>query len=399
MSTFELELGANSVYYNIRSRKRKEKIMDFNFFMPVRIYSGKGAVKNNANVFLRYGRVCGIVTGHSSAAKCGALTDLLSVLDKSGISCIIYDKITENPLIESCHEAGKLFRENGVDFIVGIGGGSPLDASKAIAIYAANETLSPTDIYLRKYENEPLPVLLIGTTAGTGSEVTGVSVLTNGETGRKKSISGADCYAKAVFADSTYTCSMQYNVTVSTALDALSHAVEGYFSKKYADMPELFAMKAIPMLWECLRELDKTKSLPDEQMREKLYYGSLYAGMVLNQCGTLFPHPLGYVLTENYGIPHGKACAAFMGDLIDVGYLYEREKAEKLMRLMNTEKSEFCTLVERLTDLPEITMTEEQIENFCSRWDNNTPGNFVNTPNGFTKDDAEKVFRRKFGQV
>ena len=243
-----------------------------------------------------------------------------------------------------------------------------------------------------------MPVLLIGTTAGTGSEVTGVSVLTNGETGRKKSISGADCYAKVVFADSTYTCSMPYNVTVSTALDALSHAVEGYFSKKYADMPELFAMKAIPMLWECLKELDRTKSLPDEQMREKLYYGSLYAGMVLNQCGTLFPHPLGYVLTENYGIPHGKACTAFMGDLIDVGYLYESEKAEKLMRLMNTEKSEFCALVERLTDLPEITMTEEQIKNFCSRWDNNTPGNFTNTPNGFTKDDAEKVFRRKFGQ-
>lgn len=394
MSTFELELNTNSVYDILNKERRKN--MDFDFFMPVRVYSGKGAVMKNSDVFPSYGRVCGIVTGHSSAAKSGALEDVRSALDKFGIKCIIYDKITENPLIKSCHEAGRIFRENSVDFIVGIGGGSPLDASKTIAIYAANGDLSPKDIYLRKYENEPLPVLLIGTTAGTGSEVTGVSVLTSGETGRKKSISGTDCYAKAVFADSSYTCSMPYGVTVSTALDAFSHAVEGYFSAKYNDISELFADKAMPMLWECLKKLDETKALPDEDMRERLYYGSLYAGMVLNKCGTLFPHPLGYVLTENFNIPHGKACAAFMRDLIDIGYAYEREKTERLMTLLNTTGAELCAVVERLTDLPNISMTQDQIDEFCSRWDNSIPGNFANTPNGFSKDDAKRIFKRKF---
>lgn len=371
--------------------------MDFDFFMPVRIFSGDGALTKNSSVFSEYGKVCGIVTGHSSAKKSGALDDLLLSLEKSGISCIIYDKITENPLIESCHEAGKLFRENNVDFIVGIGGGSPLDASKAIAIYSTNSELSPKDIYLRKYDNAPLPVLLIGTTAGTGSEVSGVSVLTDGKTGRKKSISGADCYAKAVFADSAYTRSMPYDVTVSTALDALSHAIEGYFSAKFADMPKLFAEKAIPMLWECLKKLDKDNSLPDNETREKLYYGSLYAGMVLNQCGTLFPHPLGYVLTENFNIPHGKACSAFMGELIEVGYKYQPEKAEDLMKLISSTKSEFCDTVSRLTALPNISMTNEQIAEFCSRWDNIMPGNFKNTPNGFSKEDALKIFKKRFG--
>lgn len=371
--------------------------MDFNFFMPVRIYSGKGAVKNNAEVFSAYGKNCGIVTGRSSALKSGALDDVLTVLSKSGINCIIYDKIEENPLIEICHSAGSLFRENKVDFIVGIGGGSPLDASKAIAIYAANENLSPKDIYLRKYDNSPLPVLLIGTTAGTGSEVTGVSVLTDGATGRKKSISGADCYAKAVFADSSYTQSMPYEVTISTALDALSHAVEGCLSAKYADMPQLFADKAIPMLWDCLKWLDKNKTLPDEKMRESLYYGSLYAGMVLNQCGTLFPHPLGYVLTENYKIPHGKACTAFMGELISVGYSYAREKTERIMELAGTNEDEFCSVISRLTALPEITMTDEEISKYCSRWEGSAPGNFINTPNGFSKSDAERIFRKRFG--
>lgn len=370
--------------------------MDFDFFMPVKIYSGKGAVKKNADVFSNYGKVAGIVTGKHSAKMSGALDDVTEALEKNGIKCIIYDKITENPLIESCHEAGELFRKNGVEFIVGIGGGSPLDASKAIAIYTSNEALEPKDIYLRKYENPALPVLLIGTTAGTGSEVSAVSVLTSGDTGRKKSISGADCYAKAVFADSSYTCSMSYNVTVSTALDAFAHAVEGYFSAKYSDITALFVQKAIAMLWESLKKLDREKTPPNEEEREKLYYGSLYAGMVLNHCGTLFPHPLGYVLTESYKIPHGKACAAFMGDLIAVGHLYAKEKTEHLEKILASSTDEVCSTVERLTDLPDIKMTKEEILTFCSRWENAMPSNFSNTPNGFTAKDAVRIFEKHF---
>lgn len=370
--------------------------MDFDFFMPVKIYSGKGAVKKNANVFSQYGKVAGIVTGKHSAKKSGALDDVTAVLKKQGINCLIYDKITENPLIESCHEAGEMFRKNGVEFVIGIGGGSPLDASKAIAIYAANESLAPKDIYLRKYDNPALPVLLIGTTAGTGSEVSAVSVLTSGDTGRKKSISGADCYAKAVFADSTYTHSMSYDVTVSTALDAFAHAVEGYYSAKYSDIAALFAEKALPMLWESLKKLFAKRKLPNKAEREKLYYGSLYAGMVLNHCGTLFPHPLGYVLTENYGIPHGKASAAFLYDLIFTGSIYAKEKTEHLMQLLSTTEIELGVKIGILTDLPEITMSREEIADFCSRWDNNTPGNFTNTPGEFTKEDAARVFEKHF---
>lgn len=370
--------------------------MDFDFFMPVRIFSGEGAVKKNSDIFSNYGEVAGIVTGKHSAKQSGALKDVTQALEEQGIQYLIYDKITENPLIEICHEAGTLFRENKVDFIIGIGGGSPLDASKAVAIYASNGELTPEDIYIRKYDNKPLPVLLIGTTAGTGSEVSAVSVLTNGKTGRKKSISGADCYAKVVFADSSYTSSMPYDVTVSTALDALCHAVEGFFCAKYTDIPAVFAERAIPMLWECLKELDREKQIPNSQMREKLYYGSLYAGMVLNQCGTLFPHPLGYVLTENYNVPHGKACAMFMRDLISIGCQYAPKKTQLLMSLTDAEIEDFCDTVDRLTNLSDIKMSEEEINAFCSRWDDVRPANFKNTPNGFTKDDAVSVFRQHF---
>ena len=369
--------------------------MDFKFFMPVRVYSGKNAVFDNKNVFSTYGKKCGIVTGRTSAEKSGALKDVIAVFNETEIEYTVYNGITENPLITACREAGTQFENEKVDFVLGIGGGSVLDAAKAVAIYASNPSLSAEDIYLRKYENEALPVLLIGTSSGTGSEVSGVSVLTNPATGRKKSISGPDCYARAVFADSRYTESMPYDVTVSTALDALSHAVEGFFTSKCTDIPTLFAYKAIPMLWECLKNIDNGKEI-DSDMHEKLYFGSLYAGMVLNPCGTVFPHPLGYVLTENYGIPHGKACTAFMTELIDRGFAYEGEKAQRLMEMMKTERGEFCGIVKRLTALREITMTREEIENYCSRWDSVLPGNFLFSPGGFTREDAEEIFLKKF---
>ena len=126
---------------------------------------------------------------------------------------------------KSLHTVEDIYRklmEMGADrstFILGIGGGSVLDAAKAVAIYASNPDLAPIDIYKREYNNPPLPVALIGTTAGTGSEVTAVAVLTNDETGIKKSISGPDCYAKISFCDPKYTATMPYKTTVSHQYD------------------------------------------------------------------------------------------------------------------------------------------------------------------------------------
>ena len=370
--------------------------MDFNFNMPVKIVSGENALEKNKNLLLPFGKKCGILTGKSSAAKSGALGDVTRVLTELKIDYAVFDGISENPLIEDCRLAGAFFRKEKADFIFAIGGGSVLDAAKAAAIYASNETLSAEDIYIRKYDNAPLPVVLIGTSAGTGSEVSAVSVLTNGKTNRKKSISGADCYAKLVFADARYTESMPYSVTVSTALDAFSHAVEGYFTPKCTYIPLLFAEKAIPILYKNLKKLEETKIVPDKKAREEIYYGSLLAGMVLNPCGTAFPHPLGYVLTENYNIPHGKACTAFMTEFIDRAMVFEKEKSDYFFKLIGDNKEDFCKIIENLTELPEIKMTENEIEAYCSRWNDAVPGNFVSSPGGFSKADAVKIFTEKF---
>ncbi|MCM1364592.1 MAG: iron-containing alcohol dehydrogenase [Faecalibacterium sp.] len=370
--------------------------MDFNLSIPVKVISGKDCVRKNSDKFADFGNKCIIVTGGKSALMSGALNDVKAALDDVKIEYTVFSEIGPNPLLESCHKAGEIARNFGAQFVVGIGGGSPLDAAKATAVFAANETFSPNDVYAITKRNRALPLVLIGTTAGTGSEVGRVSVLTSGETGRKRSIAPDDCNPSLTFADSTYTHSMPYSVTVSTALDALSHALEGYFSIKCSDIPTMFAEKAIPMIWGGLKYLDKTKSLPDENLREQLYFGSLYAGITLAYCGTAFPHPLGYILTENYGTPHGMACAAFMPAFIERAEKFESDKFNKLMSLIGENKDSFCRTIKNLTELGEIKMTESEIENYCSRWNNVTPNNFKFSPGGYTKDDAQKLIAELF---
>lgn len=358
-------------------------------YMPARCIIGQNAITENSALLAGFGKSCLIVTGRRSAKICGALDDAVNALNKENISCAVFDGIGENPLVSDCRKAGEAAREANADFIFGIGGGSVLDASKAIAIYAANPGLAPMDIYKRVYDDPPLPVVLAGTTAGTGSEVTGVAVLTNDETGIKKSISGADCYARLSFCDYTYTASMPYSVTVSTALDAFAHAVEGFFTPKCTGIPEIYAENCIPRIYECLKKLAEDKTV-DPALREPLYEGSIYAGMVINTCGTAFPHPLGYVLTENYGIPHGTACAAFFGHFLDRCLKFAPEKAEKLVR-MTDEPGKLRAVIASLVDLKGIKISADEAEKYSLRWANAVPKNFLSSPGSLTREEAAKL--------
>lgn len=369
--------------------------MDFNFSIPIKVISGKNSLLENSALLKNFGNKCLIVTGGSSAEKSGALKDVLSALTKENIEGTVYNKIGPNPRLDHCIEAGALAREFGAEFIIGIGGGSPLDAAKAVAIYAANPDFSMYDIYTLQQRNRALPLVLIGTTAGTGSEVGKVSVLTDPATNRKKSIAYDDCYPALTFADPLYTHSMPYSITVSTALDALAHALEGYMSSKCTDIPALFGEKAVALIFEGLKELYETNEIPSAEIREKLYYGSLYAGITLAFCGTAFPHPMGYILTENYGVPHGMACAAFMCEFFDRSREYEKEKCERILSAMNTDYGSFIEIIKNLTQLPEIKMSSEEISSYCSRFDT-VPNNFRFTPGAFTKQEAEEMLTKKF---
>ena len=207
-------------------------------FMPVRLCTGEHSVAENAELFQHCGSRCMIVTGKTSAVKSGALDDVAGVLNRCGIPYRVFDEISQNPSVDSCIRAGRAAGDFGADFVVGIGGGSALDAAKAAAVFAANGSLDENGFYAKNWDADPLPILLVGTTSGTGSEVTKVSVLTDSK-GRKHSIHDDRLFAAAAFGDARYTMALPQPVTLSTGIDVLSHCAESWFNRK-AD--ELSAM-------------------------------------------------------------------------------------------------------------------------------------------------------------
>lgn len=365
---------------------------DFSFYMPVNIIGGKNAVLDNGNIFSALGKRCLIVCGKTSAKKSGALKDVISVLENENIEYEIFDEITENPLTIDCCRGGNAARNFGADFIIGIGGGSPLDASKAVCVYATNEYIIDDGIYSEAVKNSPLPLIVIGTTAGTGSEVSGVSVLTRKD-GRKQSIGGKNYYARYALADPKYTYSVPFRTTVSTALDALAHAVESMFSPRADFLSKQFSLMSAKMLYPLLEKMQNTDELPDEANRDALYYASLYAGFALNKGGTGFPHGMGYALTEDYGVPHGFACAVFLPQ-----YIKEAQKANpdlciSLFEAMGTDFNSLENLFNKFCTF-DFKIPEENIKIYEKRWE--TLKNFKNSPTDFNNLDAGNLVRKLF---
>ncbi len=369
--------------------------MNIDFYMPARLISADQCVKTGGDIFKSFGDRCLIVTGKSSAKFSGALEQVTETLKEQGIAYSVFSEINQNPTVDSCLNGGQRAREYGAGFIIGIGGGSPLDAAKAVAIFAANPEFTAADIYTRSIPAKALPVLLVGTTSGTGSEVTGVSVLTDSSSGMKRSISGADCYAKVCFLNPRFTDSMPMDTTVSTGLDALSHAVESWFSPKSSEISKACAKLALPKLYRGLFDIYKYDRLPGKKARDELYYASIYAGLALNITGAAFPHTIGYVLTEDFGVAHGRACTAFMPALISRAQEFCEDRLNGLLDAIGTDENGFIDTVKGLTDV-KISVPDGKIAEYCKRWNSKTK-NFLNSPGGFSESEAYKALKTLSG--
>ena len=368
--------------------------MNMNFYVNTKIITGRDCVKNNADVLKDFGKRCIIVTGRSSAEKCGALGDVKTALEAIGTDYIIYNGICQNPTVASCFEAAKQAINFGAEFVIGIGGGSPLDASKAVAVAIANPGISEAQLYAMNWANKPLKVVAVGTTAGTGSEVTSVSVLTNSE-GRKKSFRNDLTYPALSFGDPKYTEYMSDSFTRSTAVDALAHCMESYFNRKANDISRSFAAEGIRKLVKVFKKIAEngTESL-DFSDREELYNASLYGGFAISVTGTAFPHALGYFLTENYGIAHGTACAVYLNEFMAYNRECEPEITEEFYSRIGCDAGTLKELINRITPETYIKLSDSDIEKLSSRWVSNASlaKNYGNVDVNFVNNLLRRMF-------
>ena len=365
--------------------------MDFS--MPTKLYCEENAVLRHSGELGEFGRRCLVVTGGKAAKSCGALEDMFKALDNEGIEYCVYDRVEPNPTVNCVFEGGRLAAQKGCEFVVGIGGGSPMDAAKAIAVVGANPGLDEEGLYSMSWPNEPLPIVLVGTTAGTGSEVTPVAVIT-ASNGRKRSLRGDKIFAKLSFGDVRYTMSMPLNLTKSTAVDAWAHCMESYFSKKATDVSRGFAAEGMRQLLEPLKALAEGK-LPDDEYRGRLYEGSILGGMAISITGTNLGHNLGYYMTETYNVPHGFACSMFLPALIRHAMNCVPDYANELFCNLGTNAGELIALLKKLTPDSGIRLSDEEIEALLPRWEN-VP-NIKATVGDVTLEQIRMILKELFG--
>lgn len=368
--------------------------MQMNFTLPTRLFTGKGCVIQNASELSALGKKALIVTGQSSAVKSGALNDVVSALSLQNVGYALYDKIEQNPTFESCKEASLLAVRENADFIIGIGGGSPLDAAKAVAVLATDERLDADGLYAFDYTaRRPLPIAAVGTTAGTGSEVTPVAVITTN--GLKKSLRHTRLFPTVSFGDPSYTLSLPLSFTRSTATDALAHCLESFFNRTANELSRTFALRGIAILLDTLPKIESENPISFET-REALYCASLYGGLAISVTGTAFPHAMSYFLSERYGIAHGTACSAYLP-----AFLSHNEKAEPalyaaFLSALHTDTETLLALIRQNSPCPSVSLSEKEISELLVRYKNN--GSLKKCLGTADEKVAEALLTRLFGK-
>lgn len=300
------------------------------FHMPTLLYTETNALYNHKDVLAQYGKKALLVTGNHSAASCGAQADVTGILDEYGIPYAVYNQIEENPSIETVEKAAAFGKEQQADFVIGIGGGSPMDASKAIALLMNHPDKDSSIFYIPRPDLTALPVIAVPTTCGTGSEVTPYAILTDHKNQTKKSISYR-IFPKAAFADPRYLKSAPLSVIRNTAVDALGHLIESYINAKatpYSKMLCEYGMKT----W-ALTEASLLKGEFTSTDYNNLTIASTMAGMAISHTGTSLPHGMSYPITYHQGIAHGCGVGVFLCSYAELSN--NQEIIQAILNLLN----------------------------------------------------------------
>ncbi len=224
------------------------------FYMPTRVFEEDNCVKNHADLLGTFGKKALIVTGRSSAKKNNSYSDVCEALDSVGVGHVLFDEVEENPSIETVMKGREFGVSNGVDFCIGIGGGSPLDAAKAIALMIKHKDEDSSYMYDGSKPSDTIPVVAIPTTCGTGSEVTGVSVITIHEKKTKGSIKHL-IFPDVALIDGKYLAYASKSLIFNTAIDAFAHLVESVINASATDYSRMCAHAGLKKWGENLEVL------------------------------------------------------------------------------------------------------------------------------------------------
>ena len=383
------------------------------FYVPTDIYVEKDCVKNHAKELLAVGKRALVVTGHSSAKVNGSLNDVTEVLNAGGVAYKIFDEVEENPSTDTVGKGAQIAREAGAEFIIGIGGGSAIDAAKAMAILLVNPSVNADDLH--KAPSHPLdhaPVVAVPTTCGTGSEATPVAIITNHKINLKKSIPHR-IFPVLALVDGKYLASAKKQLIVNTAVDALAHMVESILNVHSNMLNRMCPEYGLKLWGECKEALiasiaannatakcvvagnaaqDASENAApiDASLYEKLMYTSTIAGMSIAMTSTAVPHGMSYDLTLSKGTPHGPAVGYFLAAYVEICQKKVPNDVEKVLSLLGLKNvEEFAEMLRKL--IGTCTVSRELRDKFAAAMKvNHSKLDLV--PGGITPEEVEYIY-------
>jgi len=379
------------------------------FIIPSHVFAGENALSEAAEILKKQGKKALIVTG-KHVGKSPMCSELKSTLSDIEIEYEVFDGITGEPTTDMIDEGLKVYQEKACDFVIGIGGGSPLDSAKAIAAMAVNKG-SIADFIGKEIGGDVPGIVAIPTTSGTGSEATKFTIITDPKTDIKMLLKGDALIPKVAILKPEYTVDMPKSVTSATGMDALTHAVEAYTSRKASKLTDVFAISAVKRI---------LKYLPiayehgyDARAREEMLLAAYEAGICINNSSVTIVHGMSRPIGALFHVPHGMSNAMLIKDCLtfamDGGYerfgslskeagvadknVSDEEASKLLIKEIGelTKKLSIPTLKEYGVDEAKFMEVTEKMA--TDAINSGSPGNTLKT---VTKEDCIAIYKKAY---
>lgn len=374
--------------------------MDFSYHMPADLRFGRGLADKIGDICKEIGgENVLVVTGTGSTKRSGLLDRVLASLKAAGLGAAVFDKVTQNPLTTTVYEGVELAKAEGCGVILGVGGGSIMDAAKAIAFCTVNAGDVSDYIFGKKQGAGALPIVLLPTTCGTGSEGNQIAVLTNPETKDKKALYTMQVMPRVSVIDPDVMTTMPKSVLSSVGFDAFTHSLEAYTSKKANPITDAQALLGMQLLADDLPKLVSGEGGAAEW--EAVSLAATLGGMVIGAAGVSAAHGMEHPASGLKNIVHGRGLAALTPPIVERLAPADPEKFARVSVLLGGSGADDCAesirrflkAIDLSVKLSDLGITAEDVPWMTENCMKISIGNLKNAPVTFSREEVEQIYR------
>lgn len=349
----------------------------FDYHQPTKIVFGKGRLAETGEIVKEYGTRCLLVTTPAVPATAPQFERVKEILHSAGVEVAHFDQVIPNPTTETSAAGAIMAREHRAEVILGLGGGSSMDAAKAIAVEATHEGSAWDYLFFKKEPTSvTLPVVAISTTSGTGSQVTQVSVITNTAERDKSALYHPQCFPKVCIVDPELMLTVPKQVTATTGFDVFCHAFESTINPGSGAYVELLAWEAISIVAQTLPAL--LDDLHHVEAREKMAWADTLAGLCIASAGVTLPHGMGMAIGGMYPhVAHGESLALVYPACTKFTYASAERQYGKMARILNPSLESISESDAAKASVEEVEKLLQSIELYKKLRDVNMPENEI----------------------